>query len=91
MTNKILLDTGRIGIDDARTRQIITKTNKGIKVDYQSIYDYDQDSISYYREGNYPPIPDSWDTIINSDYHTTSLQLWWYLLEQCIPYRTILT
>ena len=82
----ILYDTGMMDVGGKRGRVIVTKTERGIEVKNESLYDVPS-IIDYYRDGNYPTLPDNWGAMINDV--TTAASLWLHDLAAYIPDRQI--
>jgi len=83
----ILYDSGEMSVDGKRGRVIISKTATGISVKTDSLYNDVQTGTRYYRDGNYPEIPQDWGEIINPDYMTTGCSYFVFQLQNYTPDR----
>ena len=70
MTEK-LYDSGRMDVGGQRARVIVTKTAKGITVKHESLYSDERTYTEFFRDGNYPTLPENWEAVIN-EYMTTA-------------------
>lgn len=75
-----LYDSGEMSVDGKRARWNVTKTDKGVEVLDESLYSDKPAVIHYYRDGNYPELPQDWDAVIN-DYGTTAAEVWLHELQ----------
>lgn len=61
-----LYDTGEMSIGGRRGRVTVTRTARGVEVRTESLYSDQPTRISYYEEGNYPPLPADWQARHNA-------------------------
>lgn len=79
-----LYDTGSMDVGGKRARVIVTKTAKGITVKHDSLYSDQKAYTEYYRDGNYPQLPENWEAVINQ-YMTTEAEAWLHNLGGYTP------
>jgi hypothetical protein len=83
---KVLYDSGPMDVGGRRSREIVSRTRKGIKVEYDSLYESIRGRIEYYWTG-YPEIPEDWHKRHNE--YVTAADFWFHLLESYRPDRIV--
>lgn len=75
----MLYDSGEMSVSGPRSRVTVAKTAKGVEVKTESLYSDQPTAIHFYQDGNYPELPNDWQSTIN-DRGTTASQWWLHQL-----------
>lgn len=87
---KLLHKTEKMSVSGPRSQWSIYKTKKGIKVELHSLIR--PSATYYYRDGNYPELPDDWTEMICYDrpaLYWTKAEEWLYELQSYDAYKVV--